>query len=201
MIDIAIIDYNAGNTINVKNAFGKLGANVVISDSPFIWEKADGIIFPGVGYFGSAVRNLDENAKLLKDLITKKKVPFFGICLGMQLLMDKSDESPEINGLGIIPGQVCRFEGSYPIPQIGWNKVEQLNSPLFDGLDDFYAYFAHSYYCDPTDKTLVAATTKYGEQFSSAFWKENIFAVQFHPEKSGELGLKILKNFLNEVRK
>jgi imidazole glycerol phosphate synthase glutamine amidotransferase subunit len=197
---ITVVDYGAGNAVNVKNALLKLGVEVTISDSPVVWQKADAIVFPGVGSFGAAIENLGEKIEKLRSMLNEGK-SFLGICLGMQLLMDESEESPGINGFGLIQGRVKRFDRSLPVPQIGWNKIERLNSPLFNGMEEFNAYFVNSYYCDPIDNSWIGGTTDYGMRFASAFWKKNIYATQFHPEKSGEQGLQILKNFVKEVRR
>ena len=199
-MQIVIIDYGAGNTANVKNALEKLGARPIVSPSVREIKNADAIILPGVGAFGAAMKRLSKKSQIITNAINSGK-PFLGICLGMQLLLDKSDESEGVNGLGIIRGKVKKFKVKLPVPQIGWNKVENLRGPLFEGIDDFYAYFVHSYYCKPKDKRVIAATTKYAKSFASAFYKKNIFATQFHPEKSGKVGLKILKNFIREVKK
>jgi glutamine amidotransferase len=196
---IVIIDYGAGNTANVKNAFEKLGTRTTVSDDTAEWKKADALVFPGVGSFGAAMGFLGEKSETIKQL--SQRLPFLGICLGMQLLMDDSRESPGVSGFGLVEGRVKKFSGLLPVPQIGWNRIEQLESPLFEGLRPFYAYFANSYYCEPEDKSLVAATTTYGAKFASAFSKKNIFATQFHPEKSGEKGLQVLENFIKEVRR
>jgi glutamine amidotransferase len=128
-------------------------------------------------------------------------MPFMGICLGMQLLMEKSQESNDASGLGIICGEVKRFSSGLPAPQIGWNRIEASDCPIFAGLRSFYGYYVNSFYCRPSDDSWVSATSVYGKQFPAAFWRENIFATQFHPEKSGKIGLMILSNFLTEVRK
>lgn len=200
-MDIAIISYGAGNCTNVKNALGKIGVNSRISESPDDWKKSDAMILPGVGSFGNAMNAIGRNALQLAELITVQRIPFLGICLGMQLLMDGSEESPGVSGLGIISGTAKRFGMGLPVPQIGWNMACQTRSQLFDGLDNFYAYFVHSYYCEPSDKTWTASTSEYGITFASAFSKANIFATQFHPEKSGKNGLKVLENFVNQVKR
>lgn len=197
---ILIIDYGAGNTANVKNAFDKIGAKAIVSSSIREIKDADALILPGVGAFGAAIRKLGKKRQTIIDAIKSGK-PFLGICLGMQLLLDKSDESKSVDGFGLIQGQVKKFRTNLPVPQIGWNEVENLRGPLFEGINEFYAYFVHSYYCKPIDKRIIAATTKYGKSFASAFTKGNIFATQFHPEKSGKVGLKILKNFIKEVKR
>ncbi|MDO8553668.1 MAG: imidazole glycerol phosphate synthase subunit HisH [Candidatus Micrarchaeota archaeon] len=196
---IVIIDYGAGNTANVKNAFEKLGAAVTISSSEAVWKNADALVLPGVGVFGAAMKRLNGKCDAIVKLISDGK-PFLGICLGMQLLLEKSEESDGVQGLGVLVGEVKKFRGKLPVPQIGWNKVEFQKSSLPQGLKNFYGYFANSYYCEPKDNSWVAATTDYGVKFPSVFRQKNIFATQFHPEKSGELGLKFLKNFIREVK-
>ena len=199
-MDISIVDYKAGNAVNVKNAFEKLGASASIAQDEKEWEKASAIVFPGVGSFGAAVKNLGGRVDSLRELIAEG-TPFLGICLGMQLLMEKSEESGGIPGLGVVPGTAKRLEGTLPVPHMGWNKVEEMDSPLFEGMDAAYAYFVHSYCCIPSDAGWIAAKTEYEKQFASAFWKGNVFATQFHPEKSGAAGLKMLQNFIREVKK
>lgn len=192
---IAIVDYGAGNTANVKNALDKLGASSVVTRDPKLWNDSDGLILPGVGSFGSAVNQLD---KSLLEIIKEK--PFLGICLGMQLLFEKSEESPGAKGLCLFKGSVKKFKGNLPVPHTGWNKVIVSDSPLFNGLNDFYAYFVHSYYCEPVVTSMIIASTVYGKKFASAVSQGNICATQFHPEKSGEFGLRVLANFINEVK-
>ncbi|VVC04050.1 Imidazole glycerol phosphate synthase subunit HisH [Candidatus Bilamarchaeum dharawalense] len=196
---IAIIDYGAGNTANVKNAFTRLGAETMVSSNPKLWEKADGLILPGVGSFGAAMQRIEQNSSELASLIKQK--PFLGICLGMQLMFEKSEESQGVSGLGIINGSVKKFNGDLPVPHTGWNLVSISDATLLDGISDFYAYFVHSYYCEPADKRLTMATTNYGKKFPSIIARKNILLTQFHPEKSGESGLLLLKNFIKEVRK
>ncbi len=198
---IIIIDYGAGNATNVKNALNQLGIQSIISDDIYVWKNADALIFPGVGSFGAAMQTLGNRTAILKDIITTKQIPFLGICLGMQLLMENSAESPGTPGLGIIKGIVKKFNTKLPVPQIGWNKVNTNDSPLFQGINRIYAYFVHSYHCIPNDQSCISATTNYGIEFASAFTKGNIYATQFHPEKSGETGLLILKNFIDGVKK
>jgi glutamine amidotransferase len=201
-MELCIIDYGAGNAVNVKNAFAKLGVNARVSADTADWDAADGLVFPGVGSFGAAMRNIGEKSGVLGELISKRKTPFLGICLGMQLLLEGSEESPGVRGLGAVEGSVKRFGSGLPVPHMGWNSVEAVGDcPLFEGLDGMYAYFVHSYFCVPEDSGAVSAKTKYGVEFASAIWKGNLFATQFHPEKSGEKGLSLLGNFIREVRK
>lgn len=198
---ISIIDYRAGNSCNVLNAFSKLGVEASVSNCISDWSEADGIILPGVGAFGSVMRNLKENRNALAEIIGSGK-PFLGICLGMQVLFEKSEENPKVNGLGILAGKVLRFKGVRPIPQMGWNLVNATaGALLFDGIQEFYAYFVHSYYCRPKNMEIIAATTSYGIEYASALEQKNVFATQFHPEKSGELGLRVLQNFSKQVKR
>ena len=193
-MQIVIIDYGAGNTANVKNALEKLGARPIVSPSVREIKNADAIILPGVGAFGAAMKRLSKKSQIITNAINSGK-PFLGICLGMQLLLDKSDESEGVNGLGIIRGKVKKFKVKLPVPQIGWNKVENLRGPLFEGIDDFYAYFVHSYYVVCNDEANILGVTNYGANFTSSVHKDNIYGVQFHPEKSHKFGMKLLKNF------
>ncbi|MFH1470744.1 MAG: imidazole glycerol phosphate synthase subunit HisH [Candidatus Micrarchaeota archaeon] len=200
-MDLVIIDYGAGNIANVRNAFKKLGFSCRANGSETEWEKADALVLPGVGAFGAAMKNLGAKSRKLKTIITENETPFFGVCLGMQLLMEGSEESPGAKGLGIIKGSAKRFRTALPVPHMGWNKVKASPSPFFDGIEDFFAYFVHSYYCVPVDNECVSATTAYGAPFASAVSKGRIFATQFHPEKSGESGLRLLANFVKGVRR
>jgi glutamine amidotransferase len=197
---IALVDYGAGNAVNVKNAFSRLGTPTVISRDSSVWEAADAVVFPGVGSFGATMENLGKDTERLKAIILSGK-PFLGICLGMQILMEDSEESLGAPGLEIIRGSVRKLVIELPVPHVGWNKLEEADSILFDGLSCPYAYFAHSYYCDSKDKGLVSSTTRYGVPFASSFQDGSLFATQFHPEKSGEAGLTMLRNFVDEVKK
>jgi len=203
---IAIVDYGMGNLKSVENSALFLGKKVKVSGSPATIKKAKRIIFPGVGHFGRAIKELKKR-KLL--CILKKRivegVPFLGICLGMQLLLEKSQEAPSLKGLGIIKGEVKKFTGQKLIvPHMGWNQIilnkksrQSKNRVLFKGINDgSFFYFAHSYYCKPKNSKAVLAATSYGSKFASALHKDNVWAVQFHPEKSQKLGLKVFNNFL-----
>jgi glutamine amidotransferase len=191
---IQIIDYGAGNTQSVLNALKQLDIEAEVISSAR--ELADGckLIFPGVGAASSTMEVLKKS--FFADVIPYLKSPFLGICLGMQLLSDFSEEGG-VKCLGILEGKVKKFSGNVKVPQIGWNKVKIVNScdPLFCGIeDDSYFYFVNSYYFD-TDPEYVIGKTNYGCEFASAVRKNNFYGVQFHPEKSGEVGLKLLNNF------
>ena len=198
---IAIIDFGAGNLRSVENALLKLGEKPLVSDSARKILDAEKVIFPGVGNFGEAMRVLQEKEldKTVKEVIAAGK-PFLGICLGIQLLFEKSEESKGTAGLGIFKGEVKRFPDAkgLKVPQIGWNELELTQKKrLFDGITDkSFAYFMHSYYVAPKDSSIVAAETNYGLKYCSALEQEKVFATQFHPEKSGKIGLRILKNFV-----
>ena len=206
-IMIVVIDYGMGNLKSVQKAGEHLGKNLRVTDFPAIIKKAKKIIFPGVGNFKQAVKELKKR-KIFDVLVgrIKEGVPFFGICLGMQLLLEASEEAPGVKGLGVLKGKVKKFnERRIIVPHMGWNQIRITNQKskikndkLFKGITDgSYFYFAHSYYCDITEDDAMLATTKYGMSFPSACCKKNIWGVQFHPEKSQKLGLKLFKNFLN----
>jgi glutamine amidotransferase len=190
---IAVIDYKAGNTGSVQNALNRLGVDSVITADPAAIKAADGVIFPGQGRAGAAMKELRRAG--LDTLIPGLKQPFLGICLGMQLLAGASDED-DTAGLGVIPGKCRKFPAALKTPQLGWNTVRFTQDlPLLTGVaDGAYFYFLNSYYFDAAE-ACVAGTTSYGFDFPSMVQKDNFFAVQFHPEKSGEPGQRLLKNF------
>lgn len=197
---IAIIDYDAGNLMSVKKAFDYLGQESVITRDKETLLSADKVILPGVGAFSDAMEKL-KNYGLIEVIhkIIAKGTPFFGICLGLQLLFERSDEAPGVEGLCVLKGSINRIpdgEG-LKIPHMGWNSLEiKPDTKLFKGIpNQSYVYFVHSYYLEATDKSIVAATTEYGVNIHASVEKDNVFACQFHPEKSGEVGLTILKNF------
>lgn len=197
---IAIIDYDAGNLMSVKKALDYLGQESVITRDKDFLLAAEKVILPGVGAFSDAMDKL-KNYGLIDVIheIIEKGTPFLGICLGLQLLFEKSDEAPGIEGLCILNGSINRIpdgEG-LKIPHMGWNSLEiKPEAKLFKGISNqAYVYFVHSYYLEATDKDIVAATTEYGVNIHASVEKDNVFACQFHPEKSGEVGLAILKNF------
>lgn len=193
---IGIIDYGMGNLRSVEKAFQFLGFEAQISSDINFLKKADKLVLPGVGAFADAIATIKnkEFDKVIKESIESKK-PFLGICLGMQMIFDVSYENGEYEGLGLIPGAVKRLPDNVKIPHIGWNNLKiYKEQPLFRGLENPYVYFVHSYYLE-TEAPVVSATTFYGKEIQVAVQKDNIFATQFHPEKSGDVGLKILKNF------
>lgn len=202
---IAIIDYDAGNIKSVEKAFLSMGETPVLTRDPEVILQADHIILPGVGSFGDAMENLNKFG--LIDVIHEainRKIPFLGICLGLQLLFESSEETPGVAGLGILKGKIVRIpEGpGLKIPHMGWNSLNvREGASLFKGLEkEPYVYFVHSYYLQAKDPKIVAATTEYGVTIHASVEKENVFACQFHPEKSSKTGLAILKNFLAQRR-
>lgn len=198
---IAIIDYDAGNIKSVEKALNFLGEKAVITRDHEEILKSDKVILPGVGAFGDAMEKLHQYG--LADTIhevVEKKIPFLGICLGLQLMFESSDEAPGVKGLGLLPGKIVRIpkQGDLKIPHMGWNNIKiKEGAKLFQGLEaDPYVYFVHSYYLEADDESIVAATTEYGVTIHASVEKDNVFACQFHPEKSSTVGLQILKNFV-----
>jgi glutamine amidotransferase len=194
LMNVVIIKYNAGNIRSVIFALERIGIKATVSDDPEIIKAADKVIFPGVGEASSAMLYLKE--KGLDSVIKSLKQPTLGICLGMQLLCSHSEEN-DVDCLGLIPQMVKKFPADAgKVPQIGWNDISGLKSPLFANIPEHsYVYFVHGYYAAYGANTI--ATTTYGLEYSAALQKENFYAVQFHPEKSGDIGQKILENFLN----
>lgn len=197
---ITIIDYRMGNLRSVQKAFEKVGASAQITNDPDVIRKASKVVLPGVGAFEQAMDNLRERGldEVVKETIAADK-PFLGICLGLQLLFDVSYEAGEHIGLGIIPGKVQKFipTSGMKVPHMGWNQLDDLQqNPILEGIaTSSYFYFVHSYYVVPSDDSIVAASTDYGSPFCSAISRSNLFATQFHPEKSQKVGLQLLKNF------
>lgn len=198
---IAIIDYGAGNLHSVKNALDFLNTDSIITSDEREILNADKVILPGVGSFGHAMQQLTESGldKTIHTVISKN-IPLLGICLGLHLLFDSSYESPNIPGLGVFPGQVVKIkeQQNLKIPHIGWNSLDVLpNSNLMCDLGrDKFVYFVHSYYIQPKDTSIICATTNYGDDLPIAVEHGNVYAMQFHPEKSGLVGLSILKRFI-----
>ncbi|MBN2483882.1 MAG: imidazole glycerol phosphate synthase subunit HisH [Candidatus Omnitrophica bacterium] len=205
--NIAIIDYGLGNLHSVSHAFKTIGADAVITADTATIKNCRAIVLPGVGAFYRGIENL--KAAGLFDLLlteTKKGKPFLGICLGFQLLFTRSEEHGISPGLDLIAGDVSRFSPGVKIPHMGWNQIKinparpELRDGIFKGIpEESYFYFVHSYRVIPQDLRITAATTTYGEEFVSAITKENLYATQFHPERSGMRGLQILKNFINLI--
>ena len=197
---IAIVDYGMGNLRSVTNAFRNLGAEIIVTRDRGVIEKARAIVLPGVGAFGKCVENLKQFGlfDLLKEQIALGK-PYLGICLGMQILLESSEEAPGIEGMGIIKGRVLRFQGEMKIPHTGWNSVEIVKpGRIFEDIPNGgYFYFVHSYYPSPEEGAVSATITEYGMRFTSSIQKGNIFASQFHPEKSQAVGLRLLRNFVS----
>lgn len=199
---IAIIDYDAGNIKSVEKALQFLGEEALITRDVDVLMLADKVILPGVGAFGDAMAKLEEYG--LVDVIHKivdKGTPFLGICLGLQLLFDSSEEAPGVKGLGLLPGKIVRFPSDMglKVPQIGWNKLSFPNKgKLFNGLDEgVFVYFVHSYYLQAQNMSDVVATCEYGVTVHASVEHNNIYACQFHPEKSSDVGMTILKNFID----
>lgn len=198
---IAIIDYDAGNIRSVEKALLHLGQEICITDKAEEILAADKVILPGVGAFGDAMENLRKRGldKVIRQ-VAEQGIPFLGICLGLQLLFERSDETPGVEGLGILKGEILRIpdKEGLKIPHMGWNSLHlENNGRLFAGIEEqTYVYFVHSYYLKAEDETIVKASTEYSTHIHASVEKGNVFACQFHPEKSGETGLKILKNFV-----
>ncbi len=202
---IVIIDYDAGNVKSVERAFLKLKQPVVVTRDPEKILAADHVVLPGVGNFGDAMNHLKEYG--LEDVIRQviaNKTPFLGICVGMQVLFESSEESPEVPGLGILKGTVRRFDEKpgFKVPQIGWNSIFMMNSgDLFANIPNgSYVYFVHSYYVEAKNMNQVKAVTEYANMVHASVQRGNLFATQFHPEKSGDVGLTILKNFIRQKK-
>lgn len=202
----AIIDYDAGNIKSVEKALLFLGENAVITRDREELLSADRVILPGVGSFGDAMEKLHsyELTEVIHEIV-HKGTPFLGICLGLQLLFERSDECDGVQGLGLLPGEILRIPDApgLKIPHIGWNSLKFPNKGrLFEGVqEDAYVYFVHSFYLKAADEGIVTATTEYGTLIHASVEKDNIFACQFHPEKSSEVGLRILKNFIGISKK
>lgn len=202
---IAIIDYQMGNLRSVQKGFERVGHAAAITSDPTIIAKASRLVLPGVGAFADAIAELQrrELVEPIREAINTGK-PFLGICLGLQLLFDVSYEDGEHEGLGIIPGEVRRFEipTEYKVPHMGWNEVRfRRRAPIFAGIEDgAHFYFVHSYYVVPRDPEVVDGEAAYPDPFCATVWRENLFATQFHPEKSQRVGLEVLSNFAGLVQ-
>jgi glutamine amidotransferase len=201
---IAIVDYGMGNLRSVEKGFLNVGVKARVVSEPRAVDNAIAVVLPGVGAFRDCMRNLEE--KSLTESIVRsiqKGKPYLGICLGLQVLFTESEEFGIYKGLDILKGKVIRFQIDLKVPHMGWNNVKLVKRPpIFDGIkDEAFFYFVHSFYVVPDNNDVLAATTDYGITFTSMVWKDNLFATQFHPEKSQETGLRLLKNFGNFVKK
>lgn len=203
---IAIIDYDAGNIKSVEKAFLLLGEEVVLTREENVILSADAVVLPGVGAFGDAMEKLRRYGlvEVIREVV-RRDIPFLGICLGLQLMFERSDESPGVEGLGLLKGEIIRIpeDCGLKIPHIGWNSLKfPREGRLFQNIaEDSYVYFVHSYYLKAADEKIVTATTEYGTLIHASVEQGNLFACQFHPEKSSKIGLQILRNFLQVSNK
>ncbi len=198
-MNVAVVDYNAGNTLSVTRALKKVGARVDLTPDPERVLVADAVVLPGVGAFGDCMRKLRERGMDEACLETYRAgKPFLGVCVALQVFFEGSEETPGVKGLGVLPGQVVRFDvGDLKVPHIGWNDLELVRPhPVLDGLDGEAFYFVHSYYPEPEEPRDLLGVSDYGGTFCAAAGRENLAAVQFHPEKSSLAGLKLYENFL-----
>ena len=197
MIKIGILDYGVGNLFSIQTALEKLGVTTIVTSELDANLEYDGIILPGVGGWKHAVKRIQVNQRILNDYYENNK-PILGVCLGMQLFFEKSAEGPG-DGLGFFEGEIMFFSNNVKVPHIGWNTLKQNNKDrILDGVEDqSWAYFVHSLYPKPTDSKIISTTTDYGIEFTSMINKNNIFGTQFHPEKSGKAGARILENFVS----
>ncbi|MBI5848667.1 MAG: imidazole glycerol phosphate synthase subunit HisH [Nitrospirae bacterium] len=201
---IAIVDYGMGNLRSVEKGFQKVGIEATVTSSPGVIDNAGAVVLPGVGAFKDCIRNLTDLS--LTDSVIRsiqKGKPYLGICLGLQVLFSESEEFGTCKGLDVFRGKVVRFGAGMKVPHMGWNTVTiARRPPIFGSIEDnSYFYFVHSFYVVPEDTGIISGTTDYNGSFTSMIWKDNVFATQFHPEKSQELGLRILKGFGDFVKK
>ena len=198
MSRIAIIDYGVGNLRSVEKAFAAMGCDAVVSSDDDVLRSAERLVLPGVGAFASCMKALRERGF---DVLVHERAaagtPLLGICVGMQMLFHVSDEFETTDGLGLLAGRVRKFQSDLIVPQVGWNRIHQKQQhALFEGVDDgSFCYFVHSFYCEPEITDLVVGETEYGVKYASVVARENVCGVQFHPEKSQDVGLRMLKNF------
>jgi glutamine amidotransferase len=200
-VTVAIIDYGVGNLRSVEKAFAATGCDAIISGDESVLRAAQKLVLPGVGAFAACMKAL--KGRGFDRLVCERAragTPLLGVCVGMQLLFDESDEFGSTPGLGLLRGSVRRFGNEHVVPHVGWNRIHQRRShALFEGVSDkAFCYFVHSFYCQPHDETVIAGETDYGERYASVVAKENICGVQFHPEKSQDVGLKMLRNFATD---
>lgn len=200
---VAIIDYGVGNLRSVEKAFLATGCEAIVTGDEEVIAKVEKLVLPGVGAFAACMRALEE--KKLKEIVRERAasgVPLLGVCVGMQMLFENSDEFGLTEGLGLIKGHVRRFNGELVVPQVGWNQITQRNRhQLFNGIDnDSFFYFVHSYFCEPSNDSDIIGETEYGVSYASVVAAGNVCGVQFHPEKSQSVGLKLLANFARLVQ-
>lgn len=203
-LDVAVVDYDAGNTLSVTRALQKVGAKVDLTPDPERVAAADAVVLPGVGAFGDCVKKLrDRGMEAACQEAYKSGKPFLGVCVALQVFFGRSEESPGVDGLGIFPGTVVRFKSDgLKVPHMGWNQLFlSREHPVLKGLDGEAFYFVHSYYPEPEEPADVLGTTEYGVEFCAAAGRENLAAVQFHPEKSSRAGLMLYENFLSWAKK
>jgi len=198
-VKVAIIDYGVGNLRSVEKAFAATGCEASISSDEDYLRRAEKLVLPGVGAFAACMKALAERG--LDRLVCERArggTPLLGVCVGMQLLFEESEEFGATRGLGLLRGRVRKFEGDLVVPQVGWNRIHQQQPhALFEGIaDGSFCYFVHSFYCEPQDEAVVAGETEYGRRYASVVADKNICGVQFHPEKSQDVGLRMLKNFV-----
>ena len=199
MSRVAIIDYGVGNLRSVEKAFAATGCEAIVTGDEAELRAAEKLVLPGVGAFAACMKALGERGfdRLVRDK-ARAGTPLLGVCVGMQLLFDESQEFGSTPGLGLLRGRVRRFETDLVVPHVGWNRIHQKQShPLFDGIaDGSFCYFVHSFYCEPSDENVIAGETEYGARYASVVAADNICGVQFHPEKSQDVGLRMLGNFV-----
>ena len=197
-MSVAIIDYGVGNLRSVEKAFAATGCEAIVSGDESVLRKAERLVLPGVGAFAACMKALKERGfdGLVKERVSEG-TPLLGVCVGMQMLFDESEEFGSTRGLGLLRGSVRRFTGELVVPHIGWNRIQQTRThELFAGVEEgSFCYFVHSFYCEPVDESVVMGETEYGVRYASVVAEANVCGVQFHPEKSQEVGLRMLRNF------
>ncbi|PVX26481.1 MAG: imidazole glycerol phosphate synthase subunit HisH [Candidatus Bathyarchaeum sp.] len=202
MPQVAVVNYGVGNLRSIRKGLEKSGATVQVTHNPVDLRGADAIVLPGVGAFAPAVKNMEPIADVVAEAMNQGK-PIFGVCLGLQLLFTQSSEGGSVRGLDFISGDVVKLPDFVKTPQMGWNTINfNKFHPLLEGVKDgSYVYFVHSYFPQPADQDVVVTTTEYGVKFASMVAKKNLFATQFHPEKSSKTGLTMLKNFVRIIKR
>jgi len=202
-VSVVIVDYGVGNLRSVEKAFAAMGCEAIISGAENVLRNAERLVLPGVGAFGACMKALEERGfdQLVKERASAG-TPLLGVCVGMQLLFDESEEFGSTRGLGLLRGSVRRFSGDLVVPHVGWNRIQQKRSHrLFEGVEEgAFCYFVHSFYCEPLDQEVVVGETEYGVRYASVVAGGNVCGVQFHPEKSQAIGLRMLKNFFTQRR-